>query len=216
MAKDYRYGFEFAESGGRKIIRYRQDKLWFKPGLGWWIFFQLIAAFFLLSNETMGPYSLPWAALGVLAYRRSRMREISVGEQDVVIKGKRYDRSKITQLFVENHGDKQTYSYQAQNYDQVARDAANNPLGGDPVLARAGAMAGDLSRGIAMLSADAINSTGKKARMVYDGKTVVFASWLSVQRAMMLTNALGSYLGFSMDDRSTLGSDLWTPAAKNG
>ena len=29
-----------------------------------------------------------------------------------------------------------------------------------------------------------------------------------------LTNALGSYLGFSMDDQSKLGSDLWTAAAK--
>lgn len=85
-----------------------------------------------------------------------------------------------------------------------------------PQSVQAGGHSASWRRGIAMLSADAINSTGKKARMVYDGKTVVFASWLSVQRAMMLTNALGSYLGFSMDDRSTLGSDLWTPAAKNG
>lgn len=32
MPKDYRYGFEFSERGGRKIICYRQDKLWFAAG----------------------------------------------------------------------------------------------------------------------------------------------------------------------------------------
>lgn len=199
MAKNYDYGFAFSESGGRKIIRYRQDKLWFAPGLAWWAFFQLISLFFLMGGDGTYTWVLPFVALGVLAYNRSRMREISVGEKDVTVKGKRYDRAKITQIFVENNNVRQTYS-QAQNYDQVARDAALNPLGGNPALAKAAAMAGDLSKSIAMIVAGGIDSTGKKTQMMYDGKKVVVAKWLSVQRALLLGNALGSRLGFKMDE----------------
>ena len=199
MAKDYDYGFAFSESGGRKIIRYRQDKLWFASGLAWWVFFQLIALFFLMGGDGTYTWVLPFVALGVLAYFRSRMREISVGEKDIIVKGKSYDRSKITQVFVESSARRQTFS-QAQDYDQVARDAERNPLGGDPVLAKAGAMAGDASKSIAMIVAAGIDSTGKKAQMIYDGKKVVVARWLSVQRALMLSNALGSRLGFKMDE----------------
>jgi hypothetical protein len=199
MAKNYNYGFAFSENGGRKIIQYWQDKLWFASGLAWWVFFQLIALFFLFGEDGTYTWVLPFVALGILAYGRSRMREISVGEKDVIVKGKSYDRAKITQVFVENNNVRQTYS-QAQDYDQVARDAALNPLGGNPALAKAGAMAGDLSKGIAMIVAGGIDSTGKKAQMMYDGKKVVVAKWLSVQRALLLSNALGSRLGFNMDE----------------
>jgi hypothetical protein len=202
MAKDYHYGFEFAEKDGRKIIRYRQDKLWFAAGFSWYVFFQLIALFFFMGADGSYTYVLPFVALGVLAYRRSRMREISVGEQDIIVKGKRYDRAKITQVFVENHNVRQTFSHQPQDYDQVARDAERNPLGGSPVLAKAGAMAGDLSKSVAMMVAGGIDATGKKAQMLYDGQKIVVVKWLSVQRAMMLSNALGSYLGFKMDEES--------------
>ncbi|MBI5040131.1 MAG: hypothetical protein HZB57_02675 [Gammaproteobacteria bacterium] len=203
MPKDYGYGFEFEENGGRKIIRYRQDKLGFSTGFAWYIFFQLIAYFFLGGEDGSYTYVLPFVALGVLAYRRSRMREISVGESDITIKGKHYDRAKITKIFVENNNVRQTFSSQPQNYDQIARDAELNPLGGDPVLAKAGAMAGDLTKSFAMMVAAGIDATGKKAQMIYDGKNIVVAKWLSVQRAMMLSNALGSRLGFKMDEKTS-------------
>jgi len=51
VAKHYRYGFEFSEQDNRRIIRYRQDKLWFASGLSWYVLFQLIALFFLLGED---------------------------------------------------------------------------------------------------------------------------------------------------------------------
>lgn len=201
MPKDYNYGFEFAENGDRKIIRYRQDKLGFAPGLAWWVFFQLIALFFFLGQAGTYTFVLPFVALGVLAWRRSRKREISVGRNDVIVNGKSYDRAKITQLFVENNNVRRTLSYQAQDYDKLAREAELRPLGGNPTLTKLGAMAGDLSKGIAMITAAGIDSTGKKAHMMYDGKKIVIAKWLSVQRALLLSNALGSHLGFTVDEQ---------------
>ena len=91
---------------------------------------------FLLSM----PPVVGFAALGVLAWWRSRMREISVGHKDIIIKGKSYDR------------------------------------------------------------ASGIDSTGKKVQMLCDGKKIVVARWPSVQRAMMLSNAISGYLGFKMDE----------------
>lgn len=163
---------------------------------------QLIALFFFMGADGTYTYILPFAALGALAYWRSRMREISVGEKDIIVKGKSYDRAKITQVFVENNNVRQTFSHQPQDYDQIARDAERNPLGGNPVLAKAGAIAGDLSKSIAMMVAGGIDSTGKKAQMIYDGKNTVVAKWLSIQRATMLSNALGSRLGFKMDEET--------------
>ena len=200
MPKGYNDGFEFSQKGGRKIIRYRRDKLWFKSGFTWYLFFQLIAWFFLMGKDGTYTYVLPFIALGVLVYRRSRMHEISVGETDVLVDGKSFDRSKITQVFVQSGGARQTYSYKQQDYDQIVRDAKRNPLGGDPVLAKAGVMVGDISKSLAMMIAGGIDATGKKAQMTYDGKEAIVAKWMSVQRAMMLSNALGGYLGFKMDE----------------
>jgi len=204
MAKDYRYGFTFLERDGRKIIRYRQDKLWFASGLAWFLFFQLIALFLTVGTGNKAPFTLAWIALGGLAFMRSRPREIAVGEKDVIVDGKSYDRAKISQLIVEAKNDRQTFSRSAQNYDQIARDVAHDPLGGDPVLAKASAMAADATTSIALLIAGGIDSTGRKVEMVYDGQKIVVARWLSVQRAMMLANALGGYLGLGMD---SMGAD---------
>ena len=71
---------------------------------------------------------------------------------------------------------------------------------GSPLLAKANAMAADATTSLALLVAGGIDSKGKKVQMVYDGKNLVVARWLSVQRAMMLANALGGYLGLTMDD----------------
>ncbi len=97
------------------------------------------------------------------------------------------------------HG-RQTFSRSAQHYDQIARDVARDPLGGDPVLAKASAMAAGATTSIALLVAGGIDATGRKVQMVYDGQTIVVARWLSVQRAMMLANALGGYFGLGMDE----------------
>jgi hypothetical protein len=199
MPKNYNYGFEFAENGDRKIIRYRQDKLWFAPGLAGWVFFQLIALFFFFGQDGTYTFVLPFVALGMLAWWRSRKREISVGQNDVIVNGKSYDRAKITQVFVENNNVRRAFSYQPQDYDRLAREAELNPLGGNPALTKLGAMAGDLSKSISMITAAGIDSTGKKAQMIYDGKKVVIAKWMSVQRALLLSNALASHLGFAVD-----------------
>lgn len=199
MAKDYQYGFKFLERDGRKLIQYRQDKLGFGSGVAWLVFFTLISYFFLSGADGSYTFVLPFFALGALAYWRSRMREISVGESDVLIRGKRYERSKITRLFVEAGGGSQGFSPQAQNYDAIARKVALDPLGGSPVLAKASAMAADATTSFAMVVAGGMNSTGRVAYMKYDGKRVVVAKWLSVQRAMMLSHALGQQLGFAMD-----------------
>ena len=53
-----------------------------------------------------------------------------MGEQDVVVEGKRYDRAKISQFIVETKSARQTFSPSAQNYEQIARDVAMDPLGG--------------------------------------------------------------------------------------
>jgi hypothetical protein len=66
-------------------------------------------------------------------------------------------------------------------------------------------MAGDLTKSFAMIVAAGIDATGKKAQMIYAGKNVVVARWLSVQRAMMLSNALGSHLGFKIDENENRG-----------
>ena len=36
--------------------------------------------------------------------------------------------------------------------------------------------------------------------MIYDGKKIVIAKWMSVQRALLLSNALASHLGFAVDE----------------
>ena len=54
----------------------------------------------------------------------------------------------------------------------------------------------------AMMVDVGIDATGKKVQMIYDWKNIVVARWLSVQRAMMLSNALGSHLGFKMDEET--------------
>jgi len=106
--KNYRYGFEDAESDGRKVIRYRQDKLWFKAGCAWYVFFTLISLFFLLGERWA--WQLPFLALGMLAWWRSRKREISVGEKDLMVgKKQTYDRAKISRLFVENNNVRQDF-----------------------------------------------------------------------------------------------------------
>ncbi len=205
MDKDYRYGFEFLERDGRKVIRYRQDKLWFKAGCAWYVFFTLISLFFLLGERWA--WQAPIPAFAILVWSRSRKREISVGEKDLKVGKKTYDRAKISRLFVENNNVRQNYS-QAQNYEEVARRAALDPLGGDPAMARASAMAGDATKSIAMIVAGGIDSTGKKVQMEYAGKKVVIARWLSVQRAMILANAVGGLLGYSMDGEvSAAGKD---------
>ncbi len=88
MAKDYRYGFTFLERDGRKIIRYRQDKLWFASGFAWFLLFHLIALFFSGGTGNKAPFTLAMIGLGVLAYGRSRPHEIAVGEKDVIVDGK--------------------------------------------------------------------------------------------------------------------------------
>ncbi len=196
MDKDYRYGFEFSESDGRKVIRYRQDKLWFKAGCAWYVFFTLISLFFLLGERWA--WQLPIPAFAILVWSRARKREISVGEKDLKVGKKTYDRAKISRLYVENNNVRQNYS-QAQNYDEVARRVALDPFGGDPAMARASAMAADATKSVAMIVAGGIDSTGKKVQMEYDGKKVVIARWLSVQRAMILANAVGGLLGYTMD-----------------
>ena len=105
-----------------------------------------------------------------------------------------------SQFIVETKSARQTFSPSAQNYEQIARDVAMDPLGGSPLLAKANAMAADATTSLALLVAGGIDSKGKKVQMVYDGKNLVVARWLSVQRAMMLANALGGYLGLTMDD----------------
>jgi hypothetical protein len=199
LAKSYDYGFKFLERDGRKVIRYRQDKLGFASGVAWLVFFTLISYFFLGGEDGSYTFVLPFVALGALVYWRSRMREISVGESDVLIRGKRYERAKIAQVFVEAGSGRQSFSPQAQNYDAIARQVALDPLGGSPVLAKASAMAADATTSFSMAVANGMNSTGRVAYMKYDGKRVVVAKWLSVQRAMMLSHALGQQLGFAMD-----------------
>lgn len=58
-------------------------------------------------------------------------------------------------------------------------------------------------KSFAMMVAVGIDATGKKAQMIYDGRNIVVARWLSVQRAMMLSNALGSHPGFKMDEETS-------------
>jgi hypothetical protein len=193
----YRYGFDYAESDGRKVIRYRQDKLWFKAGCAWYVFFTLISLMFLLGERWA--WQLPIPAFAFLVWWRSRKREISVGEKDLRVGKKTYDRAKISRLFVENNNVRQDFRRSAQNYDEVARRAERDPFGGDPAMARASAMAADATTTVAMMVAGGIDAKGKKVRMEYDGKTVVIASWLSVQRAMILANAVGGLLGYTMD-----------------
>ncbi len=197
MEKDYRYGFDYAESGGRKVIRYRQDKLWFKAGCAWYVFFTLISLFFLLGERWA--WQLPFLALGILAWWRSRKREISVGDKDLKVGKKTYDRAKIVRLFVETNGVRQDFRLSAQDYNEVARRAELDPFGGDPAMARASAMAADATTSVAMMVAGGIDSSGKRVYMEYDGKTVVIARWLSIQRAMILANAVGGLLGYTMD-----------------
>jgi len=74
-----------------------------------------------------------------------------------------------------------------------------DPLGGDPVLAKASAMAADLTTDFARIVAGGIDARRRKVQMMYQGQPVVVARWLSVQRAMMLSNAFGRYPGFAMD-----------------
>ncbi|MDP2325699.1 MAG: hypothetical protein Q8N51_16965 [Gammaproteobacteria bacterium] len=196
--ENYRYGFEFSESNGRKVIRYRQDKLWFKAGCAWYVFFTLISLMFLLGERWA--WQLPIPAFGFLVWRRSRKREISVGETDLRVGKKAYDRAKISRLFVENNGVRQGFRYSAQDYNEVARRVERDPLGGDAAMARASAMAADATTSVAMMVAGGIDSKGKKVQMEYDGKNVVIARWLSVQRAMILANAVGGLLGYTMDE----------------
>ena len=204
MDKDYRYGFDYSEADGRKVIRYRQDKLWFKAGCAWYLFFTLISLFFLLGERWA--WQLPFLALGMLAWWRSRRREISVGQKDLIVGKKTYDRARISRVFVETNNVRQDFRYSAQNYDEVARRVERDPLGGDPAMARASAMAADATTSVAMMVAGGINSTGKKVQMGYDGKIVVIARWLSVQRAMILANAVGGLLGYTMDEGGSAGS----------
>jgi len=203
MSNHYQYGFEFRERDGRKLIRYRQDKLGFKSGLAWVAFFTLISYFFLSGKDGSYTFVLPFVALGLLAWWRSRMREISVGESDVLIRGKRYERARIARVFVEAGSGRQDFSPQARDYARIEREVALDPLGGSPVMAKASAMAADATTGCALLVASGINSTGRIVQMTYDGKRVVVAKWLSVQRALMLAHALGQHLGFAMDVEGT-------------
>lgn len=204
MDKDYRYGFDYSEADGCKVIRYRQDKLWFKAGCAWYLFFTLISLFFLLGERWA--WQLPFLALGMLAWWRSRRREISVGQKDLIVGKKTYDRARISRVFVETNNVRQDFRYSAQNYDEVARRVERDPLGGDPAMARASAMAADATTSVAMMVAGGINSTGKKVQMEYDGKIVVIARWLSVQRAMILANAVGGLLGYTMDEGGSAGA----------
>jgi hypothetical protein len=194
---EYRYGFDYAESDGRKVIRYRQDKLWFKAGCAWYVFFTLISLMFLLGERWA--WQLPIPAFAFLVWWRSRKREISVGERDLRVGKKTYDRAKIARLFVENSGVRQDFRHSAQDYNEVARRVERDPFGGSPEMARVSAMAADATTSVAMMVSGGIDSKGKKVRMEYDGKTVVIARWLSVQRAMILANAVGGLLGYTMD-----------------
>jgi hypothetical protein len=221
MAKNYNYGFDFSESGGRTVIRYRQDKLWFQPGCGWWVTFSLMGFIFMLMTEPAptpgvqdkpfpwGPIVMfggPIAAVAGMAYWRSRKREIIIDEKTMTVEGKPYDRAQITRVYAKHKQMEYNYTHDPAYYDQQRQAIArqhSGPFGSAPTvasgIASASATAGQLSTGVGLAAGEAILATRQRVQMVYGGKNVVIAKGLSIQRASMLVNAIGGSLGFKGD-----------------
>jgi len=207
MAKNYDYGFEFSEQGGRKVIRYRQDKLWFQSGCGWWVLFSLIGFIFMLMTEPTPTPGVPAksfsfgaavfligpiATVMVMSYLRSRMREITMDEKTLTVEGKPYDRAQITRVFAQNKQVQYNYTHDPAYYDQQRADATT-------AIGSAAATAGQLSTGVGLAAGEAILATRQRVQIVYGGKNIVIAKGLSIQRALLLIQAISSFLGFKSD-----------------
>lgn len=207
MAKNYDYGFEISDNGGRWTIRYRQDRLWFQSGCGWWVLFSLIGFILMLMIEpapTPGvkPEGLPWggivfiggpiAAVAGMAYWRSRKREIVIDDKTMTVEGKPFDRARISRVFAQNKQVEYNYSHDPAHYDQQ-RQASTTAIGS------ASATAGQLSAGVGLAAREAILATRQKVQIEYGGNNVVVAKGLSIQRALLLVQALAAALAFKSD-----------------
>ncbi len=209
MAKNYDYGFDISDKAGRWTIRYRQDRLWFQSGCGWWVAFSLIGFIIMLMIEpapsTGGrpPEGFPWGgiifiggpivAVATMAYFRSRMREIIVDEKTMTVEGKPFERAKITRVFAQNKQVEYNYTHDPAYYDQQ-RQASTTAIGS------ASATAGQLSTGVGLAAGEAILATRQKVQIEYGGKNVVVAKGLSIQRALLLVQALAAALAFKTGD----------------
>lgn len=207
MAKNYDYGFEFSDAGGRRTIRYRQDRLWFQSGCGWWVLFSLIGFIIMLMIEpapTPGikPTGLPWGgiifiggpivALATMAYLRAKKHEIVVDDKTMTVEGKPFDRAQISRVFAQHKQQQYNYTHDPAYYDQQRQQATT-------AIGSASATAGQLSTGVGLAAGEAILATRQKVQMVYGGKNIVIAKGLSIQRALLLVHALGDALKLKGD-----------------
>ncbi len=204
MAKNYDYGFEISDSGGHETIRYRQDRLWFQSGCGWWVLFMLIGFIFMLMTEPTPQPGVkaegisfggvvfiggPIAALAGMAYWRSRKREIVIDEKTMTVEGKSFDRTQILRVFALHKQQEYNYTHDPAYYDQQRREATT-------AIGSASATAGQLSTGVGLAAGEAILATRQKVQIEYGGKNIVIAKGLSIQRALLLVQAIAANLDF--------------------